>query len=188
MGSKLELYKAVYNRIADAVPEVNHVAKWNNQTNNEANELPFDFPAVFIGFSSITWTEATAQSYNTNLAANQQSADITLTLYCAFWFKDEETASFELYEPIINKLYMAINGLQSDDFTPLQRVAEREDNNHGPVIVWEIDFRTRLIETVDEGSMTLVPAPLTIQLTGDLIINPNTDANIRTAGEFDEDP
>lgn len=188
MGSKLELYKAVYNRIADAVPEVNHVAKWNNQTNNEANELPFDFPAVFIGFSSITWTEAATTPYNTNLAANQQSADVTLTLYACFWSMHEESVSFEEYEPIVNKLYMAINGLQSDDFTPLQRVAEREDNNHPSVIVWEIDFRTRLIETVDEGSMTLVPAPLTIQLTGDLIINPNTDANIRTAGEFDEDP
>ena len=188
MGSKLELYKAVYNRIADAVPEVNHIAKWNNQTNNEANEIPFDYPAVFIGFSSITWTEAATTPYNTNLAANQQTADITLTLYCAFWFKDEESTSFELYEPIINKLYMAVNGLQSDDFTPLQRVAEREDNNHGPVIVWEIDFMTRLMESVDVGSLTLVPAPLTVQLTGDLIINPATDNNIRTAGDFDEDP
>jgi hypothetical protein len=187
MGAKLELYKSIQTRIGEAVREINHVAKWNNQTNDEPNELPFDYPAVFIGFSSITWNEPATTPYNTNLAANQQQAEVTITLYCAFWYKDEETQSFELYEPIVNKIYEAVNGLQSDNFTPLNRVAEREDNNHGPVIVWEIDFTTRLTELVHEGSLILAPSPLSVQLTGDLIINPITDATIRTAGNFDED-
>lgn len=187
MGAKLELYKAIQTRIGEAVREINHIAKWNNQTNDESNELPFDFPAVFIGFSSITWNEAATTPYNTNLAANQQTADVTITLYCAFWYKDEETQSFEVYEPIVNKIYEAVNGLQSANFTPLNRVSEREDNNHGPVIVWEIDFTTRLTELVHEGSLISAPQPLTVQLTGDLIINPVTDATIRTAGDFDED-
>ena len=187
MGAKLELYKAIQARIADSVREVNHIAKWNNQTNDEANELPFDFPAVFIGFSSIAWTESAATPYNTNLAANQQTANVTITLYCAFWHKDEETQSFEVYEPILNNIYQSVSGLQADFFTPLQRVAEREDNNHGPVIVWEIDFTTKLTELVDEGTKELITTPLTVQFTGDLIINPVTDATIRTAGDFDED-
>jgi hypothetical protein len=186
MGAKLNIYNKVRERILE-IPEIRHVAKWNNQTENEAVEMPYEYPAVFIGFSSIDWLPDNTAPYNVNLANFQQVGNLTITLYCVFWHITEESLSFEKYEPVITKIWQKLQGFQGDSFTPMMRIAEREDDNHDSVINWQIDYTTTIYECVEPGDLVNA-APLTVQLTGDLIINPVTDATIRTAGEFDEDP
>lgn len=188
MGAKLVLYNAIKDSI-EGLATIKHIAKWNNQTNNEPREYAFNFPAVFIGFSDIQWTSQGTTPYNVNIANYQQKGNITVTLYCAFDELRDETPSFELYEPVLNAIWGKVQGLSGDLFTPLMRVAEREDANHDQVIVWEMDFTTSITECVDMGTMELIEAgTLDLHITGDLIINPTTDDSIRTAGDFDEDP
>ncbi|WP_165025609.1 hypothetical protein [Dysgonomonas sp. ZJ279] len=48
-----ELYKEIADKIKGNLQEVRHVDLWHDQVSFLAEELPFDTPAIFIGFSTV---------------------------------------------------------------------------------------------------------------------------------------
>jgi len=67
-------------------------------------------------------------------------------------------------------------------FTP---TPQREDNNHNNVIVWEMDFITGVMDCALADTTMVDAAPVTLVVTGEMIITPTTQDNLRTADDFD---
>lgn len=169
--SKLLLYDAIDAQILAEVPEIKIVQLWNNQLVNEGEEARA-YPLCYIEFSSIVWFE---------LAKGLAEADITITVRTVIERLQTDDRTFLT---IVDNVYKALQ-LFNDDcfFTPLKRVAERQDTDHDNCIVWETDFITHLVDSTsysdaDKPATTIT----TLDITTDLDID---DPVIRTGdGDF----
>lgn len=132
--SKLHLYNEIDARILSEVPEINLVQLWNNQIDNEEREEARAFPLCFIEFSSITWLELTK-------GLNEAEIIITIRTAIERYQTDDRT-----FLTLVDKVYKALQLFSHPCFTPLKRVAERQDIDHDNCIVWETDFLTRLVD------------------------------------------
>ena len=199
MGVKLDLYNGIVTALK-AITEttatdgskrsIETVGIWNNQFDRESEEIAFNFPAIFIEFASIPWTTTNQQpirsgSNASNISKEQKAPGTLLTLHCGFSELDNATDSFPIIEPILEKIYFAIQGVEVNHATALLRGEERQDTEHSRVIDWQIDFSTMLIQAGQADSdLTLIPADtLILETTEDLDIEPTTKGDIRTGPE-----
>ena len=154
---------------------INHVAVWNSQTENETKEDAFNFPAVFIDFSEITWDRTQQIGIQTNTKVTQ-SGTITFTLHIAFHTLYDETDYFPTALDTIFAIYNAVNGMSGGYYSPFYRSGERQDVSHDNVQVWEIDYTSinvtecpeadELVDATDGGA-----SPVSITITKDLDID-----------------
>ena len=149
MSAKLDIFNDIVTEIKK-ISDIHTVELWNSQLINEDKETPFNFPAVFIEFTDIPWT-----STNLNPSKLGGEGDVTkqqkgdgalITLHIAFSQYENETVSFPLISPIIDKVYFAIQKLSGTFYGSLLRVAERQDTDHDRVIDWQMDFITMMFE------------------------------------------
>lgn len=187
MGAKLTIYNDIKARIEAQVAEILTVKKWNNQFDNEGTENPVTYPVAYIGFSNMEWTPAAARTSGLNTLQQQQGGSMIITIYLGFDHLEDEVDSWPIYEPIIQKVWACLQGWSgtSIEYGALQRIAEREDNNHNQVIVWEIDFSVGVNDCATVDTTLVEVDPVVLNLSGELIINPNVQTNIRTAEDFD---
>ena len=149
MRVKLNIFNDIVTGIKN-ITEIWTVELWNSQLENESEEKPFNCPAVFIEFGEIPWTSTNQQPSTLgekgNVAKEQKGDGTLITLHIALSQLEDETVSFPLLSPIIDKVYFAIQGLTGEFYKPLLRVAERQDTDHERVIHWQLDFIHLIIQ------------------------------------------
>lgn len=151
MSAKLDIFNDIVTEI-EKISDIQTVELWNSQLANEAVEIPVNFPAVYIEFAELAWTSTNLQPSKVGSQGNinkEQKGELSLViLHIAFSQLEDETISFPIISPIIDAVYFAIQGLGKDrDFySPLLRVAERQDTDHDRVIDWQMDFSTMLFQ------------------------------------------
>jgi hypothetical protein len=187
MGVKLTIYNDIKARIEATVTEINTVKKFNNQFTNEDRENPVQYPVAYIGFSSMEWIKPATRTSMLNTLQQQQGGRMVVTIYLGFSHLEDEEDSFPIYEPIIQKVWQYLQGWSGTniEYGALVRIAEREDNNHDGVIVWEIDFEVGVNDCGNTDTTLELVDPVTLDLSGQLIITPSTQTNLRTADDFD---
>ncbi len=193
MGLKLDQYNAIITAIKGITTagkrDINHVGLWNNQPDHENDQIPVNYPAVYIEFASIPWNTTNLKSPNLgatgNIIKEQKSDIVVIVLHCVFAPLSDVDISFPEIEPILEKIYFAIQGLESLCAQPLLRSAERQDPDHDRVLDWQMDFVSSYQQAGEEDStLTLIGADvLTIETTKDLDIEPTTSGDIRTGPE-----
>ena len=189
MSVKLDIFNDIVTEVGK-IAEIETVELWNSQLENESDEKPFNFPAVFIEFPEIPWT-ATNQKPSTlgpqgNVTKEQKGVGSLVTLHISFSQLEDETISFPLIDPIIDKVYFKIQGLfKNEKYSPLLRVAERQDTDHDRVIDWQMDFLTTMFQCGElDTTLTQIPGgTVDVETTVDLDIEPDTQTGIRTGPE-----
>lgn len=179
MSAKLDIFNDIVTELESKVPEIETTGIWNNQFDNEAGEISFNFPAVFIEFAEIPWT-----STNLNPSKVGSQGDVTkeqkgegalITLHAGFSKLEDETESFPTIDALLEKIYFAIQGLGKDKdyYSPLLRVAERQDTDHNRVIDWQQDFMTTMFQSGELNTdLTKIDAgTLELELDTDLDID-----------------
>lgn len=162
MSAKLVLYNAVKARLLaikddEEVPVsiVKTSGHWNNQFDRVNEEIQFVFPAVYIEFSSLDWkTDVGVDQKN---HTQQARANCDITLHIGIENIKDETDSFPEDLAIIDSIYDQLNGYEdtsTNQFTPLKRTTETDDNNKNNIRHWTITFNTMLSEKGYEGSET----------------------------------
>lgn len=162
---KLLLYNEIDAQILAEVSEIKLVQLWNNQLDNEDQEEARAYPLCYIEFSSIVWFE---------LAKGLAEADVTITVRTVIERLQTDDRTFLT---LVEDVYKALQLFDHDCFTPLKRVAERQDVDHDNCIVWETDFTTKLVDGAaytDEDKPTVTA---TLDVSTDLDID---DDIIRT--------
>jgi hypothetical protein len=173
------LYLALRSRI-ETETSVQHVRLWNNQVNlaNQNEQIPFLFPAVFIDFPTIEWTQ---------LSKGKQNSTLIVRVYIVFESfhtneNEEDVAVFDLRDEV----YLALQNYQPSMSSALIRVAEQTDINHTNMYVWQMDFSCSFTDDVASEPRNPQNATVTtLTLDTDLIIDPNTVDGVRTDKDFD---
>ena len=149
MSAKLDIFNDIITELKN-ISDIETIELWNSQLDNENKEIPFNFAAVFIEFADIPWTSTNQQTPRLgtkgNVSKQQKGEGALITLHIAFSQLEDETVSFPLIEPIIEKVYFAIQALKGEFYSPLLRTAERQDTDHDRVIDWQMDFNTTLFQ------------------------------------------
>ncbi len=176
MSAKLDMFNDIVTEIRK-ITEIETVELWNSQLANEDREISFNYNAVFVEFANIPWTSTNQQPSKSgsegNVAKQQKGDGALITLHIAFSPLENETVSFPIISPIIDKVYFAIQGLNGTFYGPLLRVAERQDTDHDRVIDWQMDFNTMIFECgeLDSGLEKIDAGTLDVEVNADLDID-----------------
>lgn len=143
MSVKLELYQLVKAAVEPFVQTFGH---FNNQFDTEADECPFNNPAVFFEFSDLPWAPSQLQSFNPQGTQQQKSEECQFTLHISYWDHEDEEDKFLSLLALVGKVYRAVTTIESDNINPIQRINDEDDVDHREPIVWKTTFSTMLTE------------------------------------------
>jgi hypothetical protein len=137
-----ELYINLRQQIIDKLPDIQHVALWNNQFNRSNGntsdtrvEKPFNYPCVFIEF---------AYSEFRQLSLGVQEFDLEVILHLGF--KSYETEDLDILD-LKQRLYYWVQRFQQGNFARLSRVSETWDYDHDNITELIMQFHTRAKDT-----------------------------------------
>lgn len=175
--------KIIYNEIRTQVLDnstVKHFKLWNSQIDKLDDENAFNFPAVFLEFSDMTFV---------NRAAGIQEIEGVVTLYIV---QEELRRENNDNLDFIDTIALALNGFQTDTIlSPLKRIAERQDSDHDQLIVWEQDYNITALDCTSSKYNDAIMIPedtveleLPVVEDGDGISLIIQNDNIRTAKDF----
>lgn len=175
----MKLFYQELRTAIEANTSAQHVRLWNNQIelSEKAQQIPFQFPAVFIDFPSILWTQ---------IGQGRQNAQLTTRIYCVYesFATDENEEDLDVFD-FFNQVYLAVQDFKPTQSGKLQRVSENTDPNHTSIYVWTMDFLSTYTDyaaTFPRGGVPTVIGNL--ELDTKLVIDPNTVDAIRTAKDF----
>lgn len=186
MSVKLDIFNDIVTAV-EAIVDINNVKVintvelWNSQLENESDEKPFNYPAVFIEFAEIPWTSTNQQPSTLgnvgNVTKEQKGVDSLIIIHIAHSQLEDETISFPIIDVVNDKVYFAIQGLfVNQKYSPILRVAERQDTDHDRIIDWQMDFLTTMFQCgeADNTLVEIVGGTITLVLTKDLDIDNDT--------------
>ena len=126
---KKELYDLLVAKLVADAPSIRHIDRYNNQLDRIQEELPINFPAVFISFNPTPYV----QDNNAYLQRGEPTIDFYIAVNKRDSITDEDwVASQEVYE--------ALQGFEGDFFHKLERINETEDNNRDEIAVNIMSF------------------------------------------------
>ena len=182
---KLELYQDFKEKMA-GLSSIKHYGYWNNQVSedNEKQEKPFFYPAVFIEFDTIEYgqNQQTQQIYPYgNTQKQQKPVPCSVIIHCCFSQLEKASDSFEIIDPIVHEVYLALQFMEGTLYQNMYRTSETPDVDFNRVSDWQIVFSTALSEDGELGSLTETTVT-GITLTTDLLIESGTTSSLRTSG------
>jgi hypothetical protein len=176
------LYSEIREQLEDETSAV-HVRLWNNQIrlSEEGQQIPFEFPAIFIDFPFISWKQ---------LGKGTQITDegFIVRLYICFssFHTSENEEDLEVFT-LRNEVYLAMQDFQPTGAGKLERVSEQTDVNHTNMYMWVMDFKTSYQDITAQYPRNTVEGTITtLEITEDLQIDEDTVDGIRTDFEFPE--
>ncbi len=186
---KLELYNDFKEKMA-GLSSIKHYGYFNNQIGLEQEKLekPFEFPAVFLQFESIEYEQNQQMQQIVypyqNTQKQQKPAPCTVIIHVCFSQLEKASDSFEIIDPIVHRVYLALQNMQGDLYQSLYRISETSDVDFNMVSDWQITFSTALSEDGELGSLTEVD--LTgITIDNQLLIDQDSINGFRSSGATD---
>lgn len=145
----------------ETLSQIKTVGLFNNQFANENQEKPFQYPAVFIEFSDISF-----ESENQGI----KKIKLETTLHVGIRQLVEDLELFDIVQAVSG----VVEGFTPDYATPYVKVREVHDVDHDNVLVWDIVFVSTVI---DENSSRF----------NDLVITTPTMIEINKSLDIDND-
>ncbi|BAQ92539.1 tail related protein [uncultured Mediterranean phage uvMED] len=177
------LVQAILDEISAKLPQFKTVDLFNNQLEKQDEGVidSFAFPALFISFPE-------GADYENYSAGTQKGAEMTVRFYIA----DSLTKSrlsinktvLEIFD-LKQEVFKVFNGFQKEGFNTFVRVFEETDEDRTNYYTFIQDYKTSVLDSetyVNQGE----EVTLTANLTTELVINPNTVNNIRTAKDAND--
>lgn len=173
--SKKIVYQEVKSKLVTDVPELKTLRLWNNQVSNENIENAFNYPAVFIEFADLEYS---------NENAGLQTITGLLRVHIV---QEEYRTENELNLDFIDKIAAALNGYQTDTIVkPLIRVSEVQDTNHNNLIIWEQDYDFKANDCTSSkynGAIEIAGGVVAAQVERDTEVTLEIDNDIIRTGD-----
>lgn len=172
------VYLAIRSKIETDLPAIKHVRVWNNQLQfiEEQTQIPFLFPAVFVEFLDVAYTQ---------LGGGIQEGLCRLRLHiCSeFWNGEDQEENLEVFD-IKDSVYRLLNNWKSttSQTVPFLRTSEEQDTSHTNIYHFIQDYEVRFNDVAATTPINGVEAEIdTLTLNKEVVI---TNDIIKTAGEF----
>lgn len=123
---------------AGGLPEIKHVDLWHEQVSYLAEELPFDTPSIFIGFSTIDIKDR---------GQLVQGIDVQVDMYLfyetfsdTYFGSDNQDRALE-YLNSLTRLYALFHGKEGENYSEMRRVDMREVDSGGAGNLYKLSFQ-----------------------------------------------
>lgn len=133
-----ELYKEIAEKITEKLPEIKWVDLWHDQVSFLISELPFDTPAVFIGFATLSTEDR---------GILVQDCDTQIDMYLFFeTFSDTYWGSYNQERALdflqsLTRLHALFHGKSGENYSGMRRVDMRREESGGAGNLYRISFQ-----------------------------------------------
>ncbi len=149
MSAKTDLYQEIKNKLLSET-DVVHCRLYNSQIDNLEQENTFPFPAVFIEFNELVYSSR---------STGGQVADCLIRLHVCF--ESLATEDLEILT-LMDSIQLALQGFGVGGvFSSLNRSFEGQDVNHDIIIVWLMDYETRITDNSGHRNNKLTETTIT---------------------------
>jgi hypothetical protein len=138
-----ELYKEIAEKITGKLPEIKWVDLWHDQVSFLTSELPFDTPAVFIGFSTVAIDDRSLLI---------QDCDTQIDMYLFFeTFSDTYHGSYNKeralgYLDTLTRLHALFHGRSGTNYSEMRRVDMRREESGDAGNLYRISFQCKVVD------------------------------------------
>lgn len=122
-----EFYQLIADRLKNQIPDIQTIQPFNKQIENEKNEKPFRYPAVFFDFTNLNYRSETTGT---------QKIDVEFELHVA---TSELRPTFDLWD-LCEQIGVALQNYSGDNFSDITQRNSIPDNDHDRVNVWRLTF------------------------------------------------
>lgn len=126
-----------------ALPEIRFVDLWHEQVSFLTEELPFDTPAVFVGFSTMNIEDR---------GLLVQDCDVQIDMYLFFeTFSDTYQGSKTQGRALdflnsLTRLHALFHGKGGDNYNPMRRVFMGREQSGGAGNLYRVSFQCNIID------------------------------------------
>jgi len=161
MSVKKDIYIAITEYLktnlngAGDVPALAWIDKDMGQLNNLEQFHPLPMPAILMSFGQTRWTTL-------NPTTQQGETTMRFKVICenyadSFDGSPDQALAISFFD-FNEEVYKTLQGLQGATFTPMIRVGDEEDEEHGNFIVTILDFATTITDITAKPSAKFVDA------------------------------
>lgn len=177
------LIESIIDRVKAELPQFKTVDVYNSQFDKQDEGVidSYRFPALFLSFPD-------GADYSNFAGKIQQSNDVTVRFYIA----DELTKSRLSISKTVNEImdlkqevFKKFHGWGNTTIKAMTRIYEETDEDRKNYYVFIQDYKTNVIDCdnyIDMGQ----EVTLGLDLTTEVVINPSTDEDIRTARDTND--
>ena len=128
---RLQIYKAICERITSQLPDIKHIDLWNNDIASLSGGAVWPRPAIFVEFETIEWR----QQQN-----RVRMADIALRLHIVTdavpynGNSDPKQDSALAFFDLLNKVNSAMQGLRGENFAGFMLTTSATNHDHAELI------------------------------------------------------
>lgn len=175
MSALKAVYEAIETKVA-TISDIKHFGKWNNQILNTEAEWQYQYPAVFVEFSFVTWEKAENKPGTTNVE-QLQKGDLDVSLHIVTFSRDNADNTIKQALDLERKIWYNINGLNGNEFSTLQRSLIIDDDNHDERRDLISVYSCKVYECPSDDGQVDANDPIgtvTVTITGEYSIKPFT--------------
>lgn len=129
MDARLELFNDIAAKLRESVPEVQHIALWNQDVDFLEKDSEWPRPAVFVEFDSITW-QFVKETNGKSVMRGNGGVHIHIV---TDWQDGEYEKSFEVGEQV----WVALDGIAAKDhdtYSLSSCIVSKTNHNHDEVL------------------------------------------------------
>ena len=161
---RLQIYKAICDRLSAQVPDIKHIDLWNNNIAVLSGGAVWPRPAVFVEFEAIEWRQQQNRA---------RMADIAVRLHIvtdAVSYNgntDPKQDSALAFFDLINKVNAAMQGLRGENFAGFMLTTSATNHDHAELIESVERYITRAQDTT-----AMIPTTPLISLNSQISLTP----------------
>lgn len=163
---RLQIYKAICNRLTAQVPDIKHIDLWNNNIAVLSGGAVWPRPAVFVEFEAIEWRQQQNRA---------RMADIAVRLHIvtdAVSYNgntDPKQDSALAFLDLLNKVNAAMQGLRGENFAGFMLTTSATNHDHAELIESVERYITRAQDTT-----AMIPTTPLISLNSQISLTPES--------------
>lgn len=141
---RLQIYKAICERLTAQVPDIKHIDLWNNNIAVLSGGAVWPRPAVFVEFETIEWKQ---------LQNRARMADIAVRLHIVTdsvsynGSKDPKQDTALAFFELLNKVNAAMQGLRGNNLAGFMLTTSATNHDHAELIESVERYITRVQDT-----------------------------------------
>ena len=161
---RLQIYKAICNRLTAQVPDIKHIDLWNNNIAVLSGGAVWPRPAVFVEFEAIEWRQQQNRARMADIAVRLHIVTDAVSYNGSTDPKQDSALAFL---DLINKVNAAMQGLRGDNFAGFMLTTSATNHDHAELIESVERYITRAQDTT-----AMIPTTPLISLNSQISLTP----------------
>lgn len=141
---RLQIYKAICDRLTAQVPDIKHIDLWNNNIAVLSGGAVWPRPAVFVEFEAIEWRQQQNRARMADIAVRLHVVTDAVSYNGSTDPKQDSALAFL---DLLNKVNAAMQGLRRENFAGFMLTTSATNHDHAELIESVERYITRAQDT-----------------------------------------